>query len=219
MGFIKKLKFISVLLGLIASAAYAYDDGDFQVWHTDSEEKKINDKFKISMEEEFRWGDNASRLYYQHYEPGLTYIVNKHFEVALKYRQVYERKGNKFKEENQPNLNATLKGDLVGVGLEDRSRLEYRHFDYQPDSWRYRNKFTAKSPWKFTKLDIQPYLSDEVFLNFYNTCFTKNRFYAGIGFNIIKNIKAEMYYMLESSQSKHIWTDANVFGSKLKISF
>jgi len=215
----KRLKIAGIFLGLIINTAHAYDDGDFQVWHTESQEKKLNDKFKISIEEEFRWGDNAGELFYHHYEPGLTYAANKHLDISLKYRQIYDKKKGKFKEENQPNLNVALKGDFFGFSLEDRSRLEYRHFDYQPDSWRYRNKFTTKLPWKFTKFEIQPYIADEIFVNFYNTSFTKNRLYAGLGINLAKNIKAELYYMLESSQSTHIWTDVNVFGSKLKIVF
>ncbi|MDD4955725.1 MAG: DUF2490 domain-containing protein [Candidatus Omnitrophica bacterium] len=214
-----KITFIFLLLFTYFHAGYAYEDGDFQVWNTDSEEKKINDKFKLTMDEEFRWENNASRLIYHHYEPGLTYMANKHLDISLKYRQVYEKKNGKFREENQPNLNVTLKEDFFGFGLEDRSRLEYRHFDYQPDSWRYRNKFTAKAPWKFTRFGIQPYLADEIFINFYNAAFSKNRFYAGLGLNIIKDFKAELYYMLESTRSSGRWIDANVLGTKFKIAF
>lgn len=206
-------------MGLMANGAYAYDDGDFQVWHTDVEEKRINKKLKISLEEEFRWGDNAGEFYYQHYEPGLTYEVNEHLDLALKYRQIYDKKNGKFREENQPNLNATFKWQSFGTSFDDRSRLEYRHFDYQPDSWLYRNKLTSNLPWKFTKFEIQPYLSDEIFINFYNTAFSRNRFSAGLIFNLTKNIKAEVYYMLQSTKSSHEWTKANVFGSKLKLAF
>jgi hypothetical protein len=215
----KRIKIIAIFLGLMVNTTYAYDDGDFQVWHTDYEEKKLNNKFKISMEEEFRWGDNASELYYQHYEPGLTYEINEHLDLALKYRQIYDKKNGKFKEENQPNLNATLKWQTFGCSFDDRSRLEYRHFDYQPDSWLYRNKLTSKLPWKFTRFEIQPYLSDEIFINFYNTAFSRNRFSAGFGISLTKNIKAEIYYMLQSTKSSHLWTEANIFGSKLKILF
>lgn len=203
----------------IAGNVYAYDDGDFQVWHTDFEEKRINDKLKISMEEEFRWGDNAGELCYQHYEPGLTYEVNKHLDISLKYRQIYDKKGGKFKEENQPNLNVTLKWPFLYCSFDNRARLEYRHFDYQADSWMYRNKLTAKLPFKFTKFEIQPYIADEVFLNFYNTTFTRNRLYAGLGLNLTKNIKTEIYYLLQSTNSSHEWTGVNALGTSIKISF
>jgi len=217
---ISKLKILVLILGLItANLVYAYDDGDFQVWHTDVQEIKINKEFKLAFEEEFRWGDNANDFYYHHYDAAFIYGVNKYFDVGLGYRQIYEKKKGKFQEENQPNIIAAVKWELLGYKLEDRSRLEYRHFDYQTDSWQYRNKFTMKLPWKFTRIEIQPYLADEVFLNFDGTAFTKNRFFSGLGLNLTKNLKAEIYYLLQSSKSAHKCTDANVLGTKIKWLF
>ncbi len=43
------------LVLIITSLAYAYDDGDFQVWNTNAEEFKIDKYSKIAIEEEFRW--------------------------------------------------------------------------------------------------------------------------------------------------------------------
>lgn len=217
---IPKVKILVFSLVLITvTSVYAYDDGDFQVWNTDVEEFKIDKNSKIALEEEFRWGDNANDFYYHHYDAAIIYGVNKYFDVGLGYRQVYEKKSGDFKEENQPNLNAAVKWEFLGYKLEDRSRLEYRHFDYQTDSWQYRNKFTMKLPWKFTRIEIQPYLADEVFLNFDGTAFTKNRFFSGLGLNLTKNLKAEIYYLLQSSKSAHKWTDANVLGTKIKLLF
>jgi len=204
---------------MLAGRVYAYDDGDFQVWHTENQEFKVNKESKVTLEEEFRWGDDASEFYYQHYDAGFVYSLNKHLDLGVNYRQVYEKKNGKFKEENRPHLNAILKYDFYGFRLDDRSRIEYRHFDYQADSWRYRNKFTIKFPWKFTKLEIQPYLADEIFLDFQNKAFSRNRFYSGFGMNFTKNLKGEIYYLLQSSRSGNNWVDANVLGTKLKLLF
>jgi hypothetical protein len=98
--------------------------------------------------------------------------------------------------------------------------MEYRHFDYQTDSWRYRNKVTVRLPWKFTKMEIQPYLSDEIFIGFSGiNQFNQNRFSPGLGLNLTKNIKAEIYYMLQSTKSSDMWVDANVLGTKIKLVF
>jgi hypothetical protein len=212
-----------IFLICILKPAFTFDDGDFQVWNTDVQEFKINDKTKFALEEEFRWGDNANHFFYQHYDAGVTYSLSKYFSVGGGYRHVLEDKKvgkvTKFRTENEPYLTATLFGDLKGFKLEDRSRLEYRHFDYTADSWRYRNKFTVKAPWKFTKMEIQPYAADEVFFGSSGKSFNKNRFSSGLAFNLTKNCKAEIYYMLESTRGKVKWTDANILGTKLKISF
>ncbi len=214
-----RLVILGLCLGMAAAQGYAYEDGDFQVWHTENQEVKVSKEARVTLEEEFRFGDDASEFFYQHYDAGLLYDVNKNLSLGVNYRQVYELKGGEFKAEERPHFNAVLKGDLWGFQLDDRNRFEYRHFSYQEDFWRYRNKFTAKFPWKFTKLKIQPYLADEIFVDLKETDFSRNRFYSGLGFDLTKNIKAEMYYMLQLSKSSGKWTKANVLGTKLKLVF
>jgi hypothetical protein len=216
-------KSIFLIIGLtlfLTSKVYAYDDGDFQIWNTDVEEFKINKDSKIAFEEEFRWGKNASEFYYQHYDVGFIYNRKKWLSIAGGYRHVYELKKGKFKSENEPYATATLLWDFKGFKFDDRNRIEYRHFDYQADSWRYRNKITAKLPWKFTALNIQPYLSDEIFIGFSTISeLNQNRFSCGVSMNLTENLKAEIYYMLQSAKNSGKWIDADVLGTKLKIAF
>lgn len=214
----------TILTGLFLLIAvvnsYAYDDGDFQVWNTDVEEFKINNDSKIALEEEFRWGDNANEFYYHHYDIGFFYNLKKYLNIGGGYRHIYELKKGKFKLENEPYLTATLLWDIKGFKFDDRNRMEYRHFDYQADSGGYRNKVTVKLPWKFTRIEIQPYLSDEIFVGFGGTNqFNQNRFSSGLGMNLTKNIKAEIYYLLQSSKASPHWTDTNVLGTKVKMAF
>jgi hypothetical protein len=223
----REIIFLVIILGLFLAAAtfnaYAYDNGDFQVWNTDGQEKKISDNAKITAEEEFRWGDNANQLYYYHFDVGFLYAFNPNFDLSLNYRHIYERKKGKFRLENEPSINAILKWDLWGFSLSDRSRFEYRHFDYTSDSWRYRNMFTIRPPWKFTKMNIQPYLADEIFISSMGAAFNNNRFYSGLGFTLTKNIRGEIYYLLQHTRTVNKnstnWPFVNVLGAKIKIAF
>lgn len=215
----KRISLMIVLVLMSVPGVYAYDDGDFQVWHTEVQEKKLNKDVKVALEEEFRFGDDANDFYYHHYDAALVYALNKNLGLGLNYRQVYEKKKGKFKEENRPHINVIIKGEFLGVSLEDRSRLQYRHFGYQSDLWQYRNKFTAKFPLKSTKVEIEPYLADEIFLDFKNKTFSRNRFYSGFGMSLTKNLKAEIYYLLQSGRSANKWVDTNVLGTKVKLVF
>lgn len=211
------LIYLSYMFGF---KVYAYDDGDFQVWNTDVEELKINKDLKLAFEEEFRWGDNANDFYYHHYDVGLFYNLEKWLNIGGGYRHIYELKKGKFKLENDPYVTLTLFWDFKGFKFEDRSRMEYRYFDYQDDSWRYRNKAMVKLPWKFTKMEVQPYLADEIFISFNGISeLNQNRFSSGLTMNLTKNLKAEIYYMLQNSKSSGKWVDINVLGTKLKITF
>ena len=217
----RKLSIIIVILSLFWMVKlYAYDDGDFQVWNTEVEEFKINQDAKIAFEQEFRWGGSAKEFYYQHYDVGFFYNWRKYLNVGGGYRHVLSKSQGKFLVENEPYITATLFWDLVGFKFDDRSRLEYNHFDYKDDTWRYRNKFTVKAPWKFTKFEIQPYLSDEIFILFDDRQrLNTNRFSAGLGMTITKNLKGEIYYMLQDTKNSGAWTDINVLGTKFKLAF
>ncbi|MEW5758825.1 MAG: DUF2490 domain-containing protein [Candidatus Omnitrophota bacterium] len=216
----KRVFMVIGIVLLLGCNVYAYDDGDFQVWNTEVEEVKINKNSKITLEEEFRFANDASDFFYHHYDGGYVYAMNKFLDLGINYRQVYEKKqGKKIKQENRPHINAILKHDLFGFSLEDRNRLEYRHFDYQPDTFRYRNKFTVKFPWKFTKFKIQPFIADEIFLVFYNKAFTRNRFYTGAGATFTKNLKGELFYLLQSNRDGKKWKQSNVLGVKIKLVF
>lgn len=215
----KRVFFIQLLILQLCLSAYAYDDGDFQVWHTENQEKKINGYSKVSLEEEVRFADDASELFYHHYDAGYQYDLNRHLSLGVNYRQVYEKKQGKFKEENRPHINAILKFSPAGVKFEDRNRLEYRHFAYQEDSWRYRNKFSVKKTVKLFGKELQPFLADEIFLNLNGIDLNRNRFYSGFGFEITKIAKAEIFYLLQSSKNSGEWNNSNILGTKLKLVF
>ncbi len=221
----KRVSFL--LMGLVLATtirAYAYDNHDFQFWNTEVEEMRLNKNSKLVFEQEFRLGDNAGDLYYQHYDVGYIYELSKYFSAGIGYRYIKELKNKAFRVENEPYLLAIFYWSLSGFKFDDRSRFEYHTFDYdQADSGRYRNKLTVKFPWKFSKREIQPYLADEIFIRFNGTDLNQNRFFAGLGFIITKNLKGEIYYMLKSTKNysklESTWTEANVLGTKLKLAF
>jgi Protein of unknown function (DUF2490) len=215
---------LMVIIGAVSlfmlTKLYAYKDGDFQVWNTDTEEFKINQDAKIAFEQEFRWGGSAKEFYYQHYDLGFFYNLQKHLNVGAGYRHVLSGSQGKFLIENEPYICATLLWDLAGFKFDDRNRLEYQHFDYKDDTWRYRNKFTVRAPWKFTEFEIQPYLSDEIFILFDDgQRLNMNRFSVGLSMSFTKNLKGEIYYLLQDTKSSVKWSAANVLGTKLKLAF
>lgn len=215
-----KLVVLVLCLGWAILNGYAYDNGDFQIWHTENQEVAIAKGAKLTQEEEWRFGEDASEFYYQHYEWGVVYGFDKRLDIGFNYRQVYEKYKQKWREENRPHVNATVKLDIWKFKFEDRNRLEYRHFRYKDDFIRYRNKFALKYPLDFKKIKITPYLSDEIFISSNATGFNENRFYAGTEFGLTKYVKFDIYYLLKDNRIKaDKWSSINVWGTKLKISF
>jgi hypothetical protein len=211
----------AILIALVSVNAHAYDNGDFQIWNTDYEDVKVYKNVKLSMEQEFRYGKNASELYYQHYDFGTVFTFDKMLDLGFFYRLVYERlHDQKWREEDEPNVDATLKFDLWKFKVDDRNRLEYRHFRYKNDSVRYRNRFTIKFPLEFKKIKFSPYSCDEMFISSDSTGFNENRLSSGVEFELTKYAKFDMYYMFKENRIKNNkWNNTNVLGMKIKIAF
>ena len=213
----KKLRALALLLFvLVSSNAWGYEDGDFQIWNTDTEDVCVAKNTHLNAEQEFRWGGNASQLFYHHYEAGMSYDLEKWLSIGGGYRQVYQLSKNIFRVENEPYITFSLKNKFYGFDIDDRSRFEYRHFDYQQDTGRYRNKVTVVAPYEV--LRMKPFVSDELFFD-YNSGFDQNRFSVGVCVNVNQHLTPEVYYMVQDSKGSTKWTDANVLGLKLKLRF
>ena len=220
MVIIKKLTILTVIVLFLPAYAFAFADGDFQYWNTERISYKINKEWKIGLEEEFRFGNNAGNLYYQHSDIGVSYSgLAEWIDLGINYRLVFEEKNDKWKYENRPHFNATLKYNLDNVKLSDRSRIEYRAKEKASDSWRYRNKFTIKIPLKVGEVEINPYIADEIFLDCAEGEFNKNRLYSGIYLNLLKNLGADVFYMWQLNKTANHWTTYNILGTKVKLSF
>lgn len=220
---IKGTFFISVFTAYILTAApgpvFAYDDGDFQYWNTESVSWKTGD-LKLGLEEEFRLGDDAGNLYYNHTDLSAAYSgLADWFTLGINYRHILEDKDSDWKKENRPHLNATVKFKALDFGFSNRFRFEYRNREDAENYWRYRNKFSVKLPIKLTRLGIQPYMADEIFYDFDAETLNRNRLYGGISLDIIKGLSGQIFYLWETTEKSDKWNDAHVLGTKLKLSF
>ena len=206
-------------LAIFLCNCYASAEENFQYWNTESVSWKASKDWKVSLGEEFRFGNNASTLYYQYSDLGVTYYgLAKWLDMGVNYRQIFNIKKNRWKYENRPHINSTVKFDLFGLNFSDRNRIEYRNKEDKSDSWRYRNKFTIKSP-KFTKFEVQPYVANEIFYDFNIKALNRNRLCGGFSCKLSDFLKAEIYYLWESTEKSEKWNDIHVLGTKLKLSF
>ncbi|MDP8299651.1 MAG: DUF2490 domain-containing protein, partial [Candidatus Tantalella remota] len=201
--------------------AFAFQYGDFQIWNTDKVDAKINDRLKFKAEQELRFGNNVSEFYYTHTDGGFAFKAADALYFGVNYRLIYEKNSNgKWKLENRPHVNATLKWKLYGFKFSDRNRMELRIRDGKDDVWRYRNELTVKYPWKWTKMEIQPYTADEIFVDLHSGNLSRNRIYNGFTFKLFEHLKGDLFYLWQISRSdKAKWTAYNVLGIELKVVF
>ncbi|MBC8184076.1 DUF2490 domain-containing protein [candidate division KSB1 bacterium] len=214
---IKTIFGITLILFIFNSILISQEDGDGQLWNTNRIGIKLSTNWKIELEEEFRFGSQASDMYYHHTDGYLAYKLIEWFEVGASYRQIFELKNENWQREDRPHLNGTFKWNWLGVKFKDRSRFEYRIRAGKDSVWRYRNKFTVPFPISWTKFHISPFLCDEIFYEFNKTEITRNRLYSGVALSLSEKINVKIFYLWQSSKKVDDWIDYNVFG--LYLSF
>jgi len=223
---IKKVVFIFVFT--TASVVFffkpclAFDDEDWQYWGTLNASTKLSDEWKLGVEEEARWGDDATNPYYNHTDVGVTYSgLADWFDLGINYRHINEEKSNEWKTEYRPHVNGIVKWKLKDFSFSNRSRFEFREREDSDETWQYRNKLLVNPPISLTKYEMKPYIADETFFDSDSKELNRNRFYSGFSFKIFKNLKGDVYYLWQRSKSSSSgkWTDVNAVGTKLKIAF
>ena len=186
-------KLIVITLGIFLSlyvikSALAFDDGDWQLWSRVTLQGTLSERCKISLDEEFRGGDDMSDLYFHRTDLGVTYKFMNWCYVGLNYWHSYKEKNGQWYQEKRPHINLTFKLKLQNFKFENRNRFENRNCQGEDAYWRYRNRLTISPPVKFTSHDIRPYLADEIFYDFEENEFHRNRIYAGLKMKLQKNI-------------------------------
>ncbi|HED10957.1 MAG TPA: DUF2490 domain-containing protein [Caldithrix abyssi] len=197
----------------------AFQSGDQQLWNTESIEGGLSSLWKVKLEEEFRFGNNASDLYYTHTDMGVTYKLTTHLSLGVNFREIFEKKNGVLIEENRPHVNAIVKWKWLDFKLSDRSRLEYRILKNKANSWRYRNKLGLVYPAKWSAMEIQPYLADEIFIDFAAAEYNRNRLYAGFKARLSDKLGTDIFYLWQSSKKNDSWVNFNIVGLKLKVVF
>ena len=211
-----------VLATIFGGTCFGSTDGNAEYWQGIGLDFNMDKDWKITVREEFRLGKSGDDPHLHNTDIGLVYKgFADWLDVGLNFKKEYERDSSgKFRGENRPHLNLMLKGELYGFKIGDRSRLEFRDKEKTEDIWRYRNKLTINLPFTLTKYKLQPYISDEIFINLGESTVKQNRFSAGLSFELRENVKTNVYYMYKSSMSSSSgWIDTNVIGMNVVFVF
>lgn len=213
---------VSVVAGaFFTSVCFASRSGNLEYWQTSGISLDINKDWAVHAEEEFRVGRHNGNPYLHNVNLGLVFkSLAEGMDISFDFKKEYEKDSKgKFRQENRPHLNITFKGNLFDFGTSNRVRLEYRDREKKKDLFRLRNKTTVKFPFKFTSLNLRPYIAEEVFINLGEDNVNQNRLSTGFSCNLAKNIEASVYYMWKTSKISGGWEDTNVVGVGLKFKF
>ncbi len=194
-------------------------NGGFEYWNQNGMEWQLKKDWKLTFEEELRFNTHGKGLHYEHTDFGVVYAGLAHWlELGVNYRGIARRPEDHWKYDNVPYFFVTLKYSAKGAEFSLRNKIEYSDQQHARDFWRDRPIATIKLP-PITRLNVRPYVANEVFLDFSPAKFTENRFYAGLNIPIYKTLSGDIFYVWKCKREEHHWLDTNVVGTKLKLSF
>ena len=113
-----------VLISLTTLFAQGFEDT--QIWHAEKFQKKINENNSVSLEQDFRAGENMSTLLYFHSDIGIKHRLNNKISLSINFREVFEKKEDSFMREHRPHGTISTKKEFGLFDISARGRLEYR---------------------------------------------------------------------------------------------
>jgi hypothetical protein len=214
-----KIIIITLIVGLMILAEKNSFAADTQFWNTYSVEKTLTKPWRISVEEELRIGEDVGKLIYYHTDFGIIHSTTDWLELGINYQYIRGWKRTLWENENRPHFNATLLAKWKLLKLTNRNRMENRFLSDTKDFWRYRNKTKIQLALEVQDRQIQPYISEEYFMDFDQPEFNFNRLAVGLEAELTKNILGEIYYLRQDQDDRGIEPKADVFGLALNFDF
>jgi len=165
--------------------------------------KKLNSKWNIHNEVQYRNYNAIGDLEQLLLRTGLGYNINDKNNVLLGYGYIlsenYVGDSDDKVSVNEHRIfqQYTTKQNVGSVKLSHRYRFEQR-FVEDNFKMRFRYFLSLNIPFKKDEESNSPlYLSayNEIFLNSSSSIFDRNRVYGGLGYNVNKNVRVELGYM------------------------
>jgi hypothetical protein len=220
------IKKLFLLILLIGTTSITFSQDDFGIWYSVAAEKKLVKRFEVNFDANIRTYNNASEIDEAFFDIGLGYKFNKYLSTAISYRFTEFREDDDLLHPRHKWF-ADLKGKLPlgDFDISARFRFQQRYKTYFEDENDKESKevgrIKIKSLYNIPSFPVNPYIAAELFfpmLTETERYVEKNRFMAGVEYNISKKHTLELEYMHQRDFLPHI-SDINVISAGYNIKF
>jgi len=213
-------------LGLLAAVpAFADSNLAFRYEHVLS--KDLAKDWGMYVYQEFNFDkDPGHNLTGQAHELGFVYSgFADWFDLIGSYCKYYGKSAGKWMEEDTPFVVGVVKWKMMNIDMSNSSRIEFNKRRNASDRWRYRNTIALSPDIQWTKLEVSPFLTDEIFYDMDEEYVSANELKVGVKFKVTKNSTGRIYYLLAHSHSRSTtssddeWHSSPILGIGLTANF
>ncbi|MBN1586714.1 MAG: DUF2490 domain-containing protein [Candidatus Omnitrophica bacterium] len=216
----------SLLLGLcgilICSGSDAWARDDWQFWQDTVLPVCQKGKFSSEFLQIVRFRDDISKLHYTEFKTKNLWKLHPNCFVSANYSYIQNRgTGDDWSWEHRPSVEIYPRVSLGDWGLENRSRLEMRIREQDPEdiNYRYRGRFQVSHPLKIRGLEISAFINDEIFYDFPADKLNQNRFFLGTTVPAGKNWLLTASWGVQSLLSGEHWSSNQILQTQAKLRF
>ena len=204
------------------SFASPYDDKDWQYWNVNAVAGPLTENIHFNLTQYLFFGDDISELYYSITHPSVHFKITDWYTIAPGLWHIYEKKGDKWYNEERPMLDNLFGFMLADWIIVNRARISYRIRDNLNDVWRFRYLTKLIAPLEWTPWNICPFIADEIFFEENQRGLYANRLYVGLmSKNLLQHdaLNGSLFFMWQTVDVNFYYLDTYVFGTEFKIHF
>ncbi|MBT8243869.1 MAG: DUF2490 domain-containing protein [Winogradskyella sp.] len=196
----KKLLTLLVSLLALVGKSQSPSEAFLGSWYTYGSNHRLSEKYSVNPYGELRFYEPSSNYNLAFFSIRGNYHLKDNQSIGLGY--AYLDIDTVFEFDNEPNVHEnrlfeqyTLSRKFEKFVLIHRARLEQRFLDFK-DRNETQNRFRYRLSLKYT-LNKTLFLiaTEEPFVNFQDQVFHENRFYLGIGFQIMEHSQLQIGYL------------------------
>jgi len=136
---------------------------------------------------------------------GLGYRMTDTIHLRAGYRQNRTSLPGQWVREDRPYIEFAHQFDWGGIGIRNRGRMEFRKIPGVRKETRYRHQLIVEAPWKLTRLQLQPYLEEELFYSLDQDRVAMNWMSAGIAWKVSAHLKLRLAYRWVTQRAGSSW--------------
>ncbi len=204
-------------LGVSAQTKKPVPKDDVQFWNDTSLAIPFNKKVDFVIQGTVRIRSNFESAVDGRWGFGWVFKVNRYlsFNPFYFHREAKPPNGKPEREERL-TLGATLRYPVKKFTLIERNGFERRWREPQVDAWRYRMRLQIEHPFAIRKAKFTGYVSDEVFYDWSQHDWVRNRFGLGASHVFNKHFTLDLYLMRQNDGQTRPG-DVTILGSQMRF--